>query len=153
MVETGRHILFICSGNTGRSVAAEALARRIIIERGLAVSVASRGVAVDAANGLPEPHMVTLLAARGVDISAHRPRPLTQADVDAADWVLTMTAAHKRRVVTQFPGGATKVRMLSEAACGTRKDVPDAFGAPLATCASILVRLEGLITAALNGLI
>ncbi len=147
-----RHILFVCTGNTGRSVAAEALAHRMIADRGVAVSVASRGIAVDAANHRTEPHVATLLAARGIDVSAHHARQVTAADIGAADQVLTMTATHKQRVLNAFPSGAAKVRMLSEAANGTREDVPDAFGAPLATCTSMLARLEALVAAALTGL-
>jgi protein-tyrosine-phosphatase len=146
----GRHILFVCTGNTGRSVASEALARHMIAERGLAVSVASRGVAVDATNRSAEPHVATLLAARGIDVAAHRARQLTAVDINEADRVLTMTATHKHWVLSQFPDSATKVWMLSEVASATREDVPDPVGAPLAVCASMLARLEVLIAAALT---
>jgi len=48
------HILFVCTGNTGRSVAAAALARHLIVTRGLALMVGSRGVAVDLTNTRPK---------------------------------------------------------------------------------------------------
>ena len=146
------HILFVCTGNTGRSVAAEALARRMIAQRGLAMSVGSRGVAVDAANLSAELHVVTLLMARGLDVSAHRARPLTAADIDTADQVLTMTAAHKQRVLSQFPGSAAKLQLLSAAACGTHEDVPDAFGAPIGGYERMLATLDRLVAAALERL-
>lgn len=67
---TGR-ILFVCIGNTGRGVAAEAVAKRPIAARGPALAAASRGVGVDRGNGRPEPHLATLLAVRGSGLSAH----------------------------------------------------------------------------------
>jgi protein-tyrosine phosphatase len=147
-----RSILFVCTGNTGRSVAAEALARSKIAARGLALTVTSRGVAVDRHNDQPEPHLVTLLSARGIDLAAHRATELTGADIRAADCVLTMTAAHRRIVLARFPEAAGKLHMLSQAAHGTQQDVPDAFGAPVATYERLVTQLDTLVTDALDQL-
>jgi protein-tyrosine-phosphatase len=149
---TIRRILFVCTGNTGRSVAAAALARRRIAARGPKFTVFSRGLAVDPANVRPEPHLVTLLAARGIDLSAHRAARLSAADVRAADGILTMTAAHKRSVLAGFPDAGGKVQMLSEAARGTEQDVADAFGAPMATYERLVGQLDALVAEALDKL-
>jgi len=147
-----RRILFVCTGNTGRSVAAEALARHRIGAHGLALTVASRGVAVDPRNDRPEPHLAMLLAARGVDISAHRATVLTEADIRSADCILTMTALHRRTVLDRFPGAAGKLHMLSQAARGTQEDVADAFGAPMATYERLVTQLDALVADALDKL-
>ncbi len=149
---TVRHILFVCTGNTGRSVAAAALARCRIVARGLTFTVASRGLAVDPANIRAEPHLVTLLAARGIDLAAHRATALSAADVRAADCILTMTAAHKRTVLGRFPEADGKVWMLSEAAHGVEQDVADAFGAPMATYERLVGQLDALVAEALDRL-
>jgi protein-tyrosine-phosphatase len=147
-----RRILFVCTGNTGRSVAAEALARHRIAARGLVLTVASRGVAVDPRNDRPEPHLATLLAPRGIDISAHRATELTEADVRTADCILTMTASHRRSVLDRFPGSAGKLHMLSQAAHGTQKDVEDAFGAPMETYERLVAQLDAFVAEALDKL-
>jgi protein-tyrosine phosphatase len=147
-----RRILFVCTGNTGRSVAAEALARHKIAARGMALTVASRGVAVDPRNDRPEPHLATLLATRGIDISTHRATELTEADIRPADCILTMTAAHQRSVLDRFPGAAGKVHMLSQAARGTQQDVADAFGAPMATYERLVTQLDALVADTLDKL-
>jgi protein-tyrosine phosphatase len=164
-----RHILFVCTGNTGRSVAAEALARQWIARQwiarqwiarqwiahqwiatpGLAITAGSRGVEVDPANTRPEPHVVTLLAARGLDVAAHRATALTATDVAAAAHILTMTARHREIVHTRFPAARRRTRMLSEAASGAAEDVPDAFGAPFAVYEAMLARLDALLQDAL----
>lgn len=145
----GGYILFVCTGNTGRSVAAEALARQWISARGLAITVGSRGVAVDPANTRPESHVVLLLAARGIDVALHRAQPVILEDLQAADPILAMTAAHKKILQDRFPSAAGRVHTLSEAAGGGAEDVPDAFGAPLAVYEGMLTRLDALVDAAL----
>jgi len=149
---TIRRILFVCTGNTGRSVAAEALARYRAAARGLPLTVASRGLAVHPHHDHPEPNLATLLAARGIDISAHRVTALTQADIQAADCILTMTALHQHSVLARFPQAAGKLHMLSQAARGTQRDVPDAFGAPLATYQRLVAQLDALVAEALDKL-
>jgi len=146
------HILFVCTGNTGRSLAAEAIARRRIAAQRLPLTAASRGLAVDPHNNRAEPHIATLLAARGIDLAAHRATGLTDADVRAADAILTMTAAHQRELLRRYPDDAAKVRMLSQAAHDTQHDVVDAFGADLATCQRLVAQLDTLVADALNRL-
>lgn len=153
MPSPNHHILFVCTGNTGRSVAAAALARHLIVTRGLALMVGSRGVAVDLTNTRPEAPVVDLLASRGIDVSAHRATRLIGADVAGADCLLTMTASHKRIVLDRFPASAGKVRMLSELADGTETDVADAFGSAVAVYQRLLTDLDVMVTRALDRLI
>jgi len=146
------HILFVCTGNTGRSVAAKAFARRAIAARGLSVTVCSRGVAVDPANVRPEPHLAMLLAVYGMDLSGHCAAVLTADDVRAADCILVMTAAHKRSVLGRFPDAGGKVWMLSEVAHGTEADVEDAFGSPICVYERLVEQLDTMVASALDTL-
>src|SRR3954462_12137178 len=104
-------LLFICTGNTCRSPMAEAIARKIAIERGLsAVDVASAGTSAwDGAAASDGALLVGL--ERRLDLGSHRSQQLTRALVDASDLIFTMGPHHLERV--QALGGGDKAFLLT----------------------------------------
>lgn len=118
------NLVFVCTGNTCRSPLAEALARRELERRGWRhVEVVSAGLA--AGEGDPaSAHAVAVAARHGLDLSAHRSRPLTPELVEWADLVLAMSPSH---VYALDRGGAgEKVSLLGDFAAGG-----DGGGAPV----------------------
>ncbi|HWE44766.1 MAG TPA: hypothetical protein VG407_01955 [Caulobacteraceae bacterium] len=143
-------ITFVDTGNTGRSVAAEAIANDLIHSRGAPIAVASRAVDMDPLDRLPEPNVVKLLALRGIDVSAHRAEPLTAKDVADADLILTMTVRHRIEVIRQFPKAEPKTFTLSEFATGEARDVEDAKDHPMGAYKRMLEQVAGLVPGALS---
>ena len=143
-------VAFVDTGNTGRSVAAEALARNLIATTGAPVSVISRAVNLNPYNTTPEPNFVTLLQQQGVTVGDHMAVQLTQRDVSFSDLILTMTGAHKAWVLTNFPDSAGKVFTLAEYATGTDQDIADALGQPIEFYQSVLDQLQPLVDAAIT---
>lgn len=142
------HILLVCSGNTCRSpLAAVMLAARLAQEADLgAITVSSAGTS--AWDGSPASEGSYLVALeRGLDLSTHRARMLTTNQVQRADLILTMTAAHASRVADL--GGATKVATMSEFAGreGEGQDVPDPFGGDVESYRATAELMSGLIEA------
>jgi arsenate reductase len=88
-------VLFACVHNSGRSVAAEALARRYANGR---VDVRSAGS--QPGEGV-DPMVAQVLAERGLPVDGHPPRMLTGELVQAADVVVTMGCGETCPV---FPG-------------------------------------------------
>lgn len=124
-------VLFVCTGNTCRSVMAESLARRIAAERGLKdVEVASAGSA--AWEGTPASDGALLVALeRELDLSPHRARTLTREIVDDSDLILAMGPHHVERA--EALGGRGKAHLLTEYASRGAIDRPigDPFGGDL----------------------
>ena len=106
-------VLFVCDGNTCRSVMAEYLARKLAAERGLPFEASSAGIKAKPGE---EPSKLAVEALRrlGADASGHRARRLEEARPEEFDLVVTMTRAQRESVRSRFPGA--RVLTLSEAA-------------------------------------
>jgi len=143
-------IAFVDTGNTGRSVTAEALANAIIHDKGLPIQVISRAFDLNPYNVEPEPNAVTLLKQRGIDVSAHRAAQLSSQDIRHSDLILTATEKHKAGVIGQFPDAAAKTFTLSEYATGKMVDVVDAYGQPMAVYEQVFSEIDAYLPAALE---
>lgn len=141
-------IAFVDTGNTGRSVTAEALARAVIARDGLNAQVISRAVNLNPYNLRPEENFVTLLAGRGIDIRDSRAVQFGPQEAAFSDLILTMTEAHKAWVAEHFPAAKDKVRTLSEYVAGSQADVLDAYGKPMEFYRTVLAQLDQLVGAA-----
>jgi protein-tyrosine-phosphatase len=82
-----RVVLFLCPHNAAKSVIAAADFDRLAAEHGLAARADSAGTEPDPA---PAPAVVAALRAEGVDVSGHRPRRVTVADLAGAWRVVSL---------------------------------------------------------------
>jgi protein arginine phosphatase len=113
-------VLFVCSGNAGRSPAAEYLARQYIDDRKISVQVRSRGTNVRG-HSTTDPQLITAVPAA----KSHVPTGLDEDIIQSADLILTMNRQHKQIVTTVVPSAADKTYCLYEYAEGTAKAVID----------------------------
>src|SRR6476619_4804339 len=124
-------LLFVCTGNTCRSPMAEAIARKITIERGLHdVEVMSAGTS--AWDGAPASDGALLVGMeRGLDLSQHRAQTLTRELVQNADLVLAMGPHHLERI--EALGGTGKAYLLTDFASRgkSQRPVNDPIGGEL----------------------
>lgn len=134
-------LLFVCTGNTGRSLCAETLTRLHLQSRGLAAEVFSRGLAVDPRHRAAEGPAQALFARRGVDMSRHVAQSLETPDVEAADLILCATREHRDQVAARFPAARSKTFTLAQYA-GVGAELPDAFGKPISAYETMLTQLE-----------
>ena len=124
-------ILFVCTGNTCRCAIAEAIARKVIIERGLSdVEIQSAGTS--AWDGAPASDGALLVGMeRGIDLSQHRSQTLTRDLVRNADLILAMGPHHLERI--EALGGAGRAFLVTDFASrgASARPVNDPIGGEL----------------------
>ena len=113
-------LLFVCSGNAGRSPAAQYLAQKYIDTHNLPIEVQSRGTNVRD-HTRPDLQLVTAIPAA----KSHVPTALDEEVIERADLILTMNRQQKQIVTAMVPSAATKTYCLYEYAEGTTAAVAD----------------------------
>lgn len=129
---------------------AEAIARRMIRDRGWDhVRVASAGTA--AVTGSPaSPQAVAVAAEHGLDLAPHRSRMLEAGLAEWADIVLAMSRAHAARVASL--GAGDRVSLVTDflEGPGAGEPVADPFGGDTEVYRDTWNQLEAAVAAVLD---
>ncbi|OGS02527.1 MAG: hypothetical protein A3I76_02770 [Elusimicrobia bacterium RIFCSPLOWO2_02_FULL_61_11] len=121
-----KKILFLCTGNTCRSVLAHYYAAKLAADLKLPYKFNSAGL--EAHKDIPQPKIVAdLLAKEGVENFKHVPVPMTGKLVKSSDLILAMTAAHKAELIARYPRAAKKTHTLIEYAGFGHDDIADPY--------------------------
>lgn len=141
-------ILIVCTANVCRSPTAEALWRASALRRGVTQAVSSAGLQARPGD-LAHPVFIDLLAARQLDLRAHRARPFLRATATAHELILVMEPAHARHLQRQAPELAGRVQLLGRWTSGP---IADPIGQPTVVFEQCLQVLERAVDSWLDKL-
>jgi protein-tyrosine-phosphatase len=105
-------VLFVCDGNICRSpLAAEYLRHRAVREGLSHILIDSAGVlGIEGAKAAP--YSIEVAHEAGLDLTRHRSRGVTIADMRTADLVLAMTLSQIETIARRFPDASLRPLLL-----------------------------------------
>lgn len=107
-------LLFVCTGNSCRSVMAQAMMRKILQDKGAEnTEVLSAGTM--SMQGIEASAMAqAVLRTEGIDVSGHRSQQVTREMLTRSDMIVVMEKAHEEEILKRAPQVKNRLFLLKE---------------------------------------
>lgn len=150
-------ILFVCTGNTCRSVMAQALFRKLKDKFAPALNYQADSAGIRAIEGFPPTEeTIICMNKQGLDISAHKAKIVDNKMIKKSSLILTMTQQQQIFLKKQFPLSMNKT-FLFRPYCLKNKgienqDIEDPYGRSMFFYENICRQLEDDLNKLINRL-
>ena len=105
-------ILFVCTGNSCRSVMAAEMFKRFLAASNK-INVLSAGVGAIDGMAATE-HARSVLRQEDIDAAAHKAVSVSREMIEKSDLIVVMERFHKEKILALVPEAENKVRLLGE---------------------------------------
>ena len=107
-------VMFICTGNTCRSVMAKAIFEKILAEEGIKnIEVYSSGIYAEDGDG-PAMYAIETMKEINIDITGHRSINIKKSKIEEMDIILCSTLSQKLMVLQMYPNLKNNIFTIKE---------------------------------------
>ena len=150
-------ILFVCTGNTCRSVMAQALFRKLKDKFAPDLNYQADSAGIRAIEGFPPTEeTIICMAKQGLDIRAHKAKSIDNKIIKKSSLILTMTQQQQISLKKQFPLSINKIFLFRPFCLRNKRtknqDIEDPYGKSVLFYENICRQLEDDINKLINRL-
>ena len=146
-VASKKTVLFVCTGNTCRSVIAKYLLEKALKDKGRE-DVEVFSVGMSAFDGTPaSSSALALLKEFNIDASPHRAKEASDSILKMADLILVMEHSHESEIIKRLPALKNRVYLLKDFARikDSKIDIPDPVGSSEGFFRDVFFTIKGAV--------